>query len=179
MCWEFFHVRIGHVSVELPPYVRQCTTWLKFLNVIILYKEETGWLYSSVSQLSQTEFCSQNFQYVLSFHLTKIPKQANTVQRGSWVAAQFSIRTVTETGFCSQSFQYVLSFHLTEIPQRDNLYKEETGWLYSSVVELSTRIYSHCVQYVLSLQVAPVLIILLLMKTSLIFFCSLATEIYQ
>lgn len=133
----------------------------------------------SITFVTETGFCSQNFQYVLSFHLTEIPEQANALQRGSWVAAQFSFRTVTETGFCSQSFQYVLSFHWTEIPRRDNLYKEETGWLYSSIVKLVTRIYSQCVQYVLSLQVAPALIILLLMKTPLIFFCSLSTEMYQ
>lgn len=91
----------------------------------------------SITTVTETGFCSQNFQYVLSFHSTKIPEQANTVERGNWVAARFSIRSVTETGFCSQSFQCILSFHLTEIPQRNNLYKEETGWLYSSIVEWS------------------------------------------
>lgn len=48
-----FYVRIVLVSVGLSTYVQQYATWLKVL-MIILYTEETGWLYSSISQLSHT-----------------------------------------------------------------------------------------------------------------------------
>jgi hypothetical protein len=49
---RIFYIRIVLVSVGLPPYIQQYAAWLKFLNLIILYREEIGWLYSSVSQLS-------------------------------------------------------------------------------------------------------------------------------